>query len=112
MITHEIFGMVVCRSRKSSGSARTTMDESAKATATETAMAISRIRACVGGVGLEAMAASLCGPRRSPQATRSATAANWHAAASTVSTWKSSWKPNTVGLKSGRWIAYTTAPSV
>jgi hypothetical protein len=28
---------------------------------------------------------------RSPQATRRATAANWQAAATTVSTWKSSW---------------------
>ena len=45
----------------SSGSARTTIDESANATATETASAISRIRAWFGGIGFEAMAASLCG---------------------------------------------------
>jgi hypothetical protein len=51
VITHEIFGMVVCRSRKSSGSARTTIDESAKATATETARAISSARDGLRDVG-------------------------------------------------------------
>jgi hypothetical protein len=59
--THEIPWTVVCSSMKSSGSARTTIDESANATATETARAISRVRACVGRIGSEAMAASLCG---------------------------------------------------
>jgi hypothetical protein len=41
-------GIVVWSSTKSSGSARTTIDESAKATATETASATSRIRECGG----------------------------------------------------------------
>jgi hypothetical protein len=43
-------GIVVCSSMKSSGSARTTIEESAKATATETASATSSARACdLGG---------------------------------------------------------------
>jgi len=51
-------GIVVCSSTKSSGSARTTIDESAKATAIETTSAISRARACVCGTGSDVMAAA------------------------------------------------------
>ena len=50
--------MVVCSSRKSSGSARTTIEESANATATETARAISRARCGLRAAGADAMAAA------------------------------------------------------
>ena len=51
--------MVVCSSRKSSGSARTTIEESANATATETTSAISSARRCLGAAGATSMPGSL-----------------------------------------------------
>jgi hypothetical protein len=56
--THEISGIVVWRSTNSSGSARTTMEESANATAIETARAISSARRGFGAAGWDAMAAA------------------------------------------------------
>ena len=36
----------------------------------------------------------------------------WHTAAATTNKWNTSWYPNTIGLGSGRWRPYTTAPTV
>ena len=52
MTTQEMPGIVVSSSMKRSGSARTTIDESANATAIETARAISRARRGFVGDGL------------------------------------------------------------
>jgi hypothetical protein len=56
--TQEISGIVVCRSTNSSGRARTTIEESANATAIETARAISRARRGLRTAGSDAMAAA------------------------------------------------------
>ena len=56
--TQEISGIVVWSSRNSSGRARTTIEESANATATETARAISRARRGVREAGSGTMAAA------------------------------------------------------
>jgi hypothetical protein len=57
-MTQEIAGIVVWSSTKRSGSARTTIDESANATAIETARAISRARRGLRATASEAMAAA------------------------------------------------------
>jgi hypothetical protein len=56
--THDTFGIVVWSSRKSSGSARTTIEESAKATAIETTRAISRRSRVLWAAGAGEMAAA------------------------------------------------------
>jgi hypothetical protein len=58
VITHEILGIVVSNWTYSSGSARTTIDESAKATATATARASSKASGGVREVEPKVMAHS------------------------------------------------------